>query len=46
MTIRFNTAMRDVMVTALTGAISGYKLDLHRLAASSGQRCCHRHEAG
>ena len=25
MTIRFNTAMRDAMVTAITGAIGGYK---------------------
>lgn len=29
MTIRFNTAMRDVMVTALTGAIGGYKLSIY-----------------
>ena len=29
MTIRFNTAMRDAMVTALTGAISGYKLSIY-----------------
>ena len=29
MTIRFNTAMRDVMVTALTGAISGYTLSIY-----------------
>ena len=29
MTIRFNTAMRDVMVTALTNAISGYTLSIY-----------------
>ena len=29
MTIRFNTAMRDAMVTALTGAISGYTLSIY-----------------
>ena len=29
MTIRFNTAMRDVMVTALTGAIGGYTLSIY-----------------
>ena len=29
MTIRFNTAMRDAMVTALTGAIGGYTLSIY-----------------
>ena len=29
MTIRFNTAMRDAMVTALTDAISGYTLSIY-----------------
>ena len=29
MTIRFDTAMRDTMVTALTGAISGYTLSIY-----------------
>ena len=29
MTIRFNTAMRDAMVTALTNAISGYTLSIY-----------------
>ena len=29
MTIRFNTAMRDAMVTALTEAISGYTLSIY-----------------
>ena len=29
MTIRFNTAMRDVMVTALTGAINNYTLSIY-----------------
>ena len=29
MTIRFNTAMRDVMVTALTNAIGGYTLSIY-----------------
>ena len=29
MTIRFNTAMRDVMVTALTNAISAYTLSIY-----------------
>ena len=29
MTIRFNTAMRDVMVTALTGAIGGTTLSIY-----------------
>lgn len=29
MTIRFNTAMRDVMASALTGAISGYTLSIY-----------------
>ena len=29
MTIRFNTAMRDFMVTALTNAISGYTLTIY-----------------
>ena len=29
MTIRFDTAMRDAMVTALTNAISGYKLSIY-----------------
>ena len=29
MTIRFNTAMRDAMVTALTGAISGQTLSIY-----------------
>jgi len=29
MTIRFNTAMRNAMVTALTGAIGGYKLSIY-----------------
>ena len=29
MTIRFNTAMRDAMVTALTNAIGSYKLSIY-----------------
>ena len=29
MTIRFNTAMRDAMVTTLTNAISGYTLSIY-----------------
>ena len=29
MTIRFNTAMRDAMVSALTGAIGGYTLSIY-----------------
>lgn len=29
MTIRFNTAMRDAMVTALTNAIGGYTLSIY-----------------
>lgn len=29
MTIRFDTAMRNAMVTALTGAISGYTLSIY-----------------
>ena len=29
MTIRFNTAMRDVMVTALTNTIGGYTLSIY-----------------
>ena len=29
MTIRFNTAMRDAMVTALTGAIGGHTLSIY-----------------
>ena len=29
MTIRFNTAMRDAMVTALTGVIGGYTLSIY-----------------
>ena len=29
MTIRFNTAMRDAMVNALTGAIGGYTLSIY-----------------
>ena len=29
MTIRFNTTMRDAMVTKLTGAISGYTLSIY-----------------